>query len=102
MASGATLLGMLSRSNPPTKGGHHMVAKKKTERVPLAITVKEAPAQGPWPEVQSLSPAIIDLFARVIMNVNQEDVEAYAEIVKEHQEALLRALNRNAWSGSHS
>jgi hypothetical protein len=100
MASGATLLGArMSRTCPPQE--NTMVAKKKAERVPTAVTVKQAPVQGTWPEVQALSPSIIDLFARVIINVNQEDVAAYAEIVKEHQEALLRALHRNAWSGSH-
>lgn len=78
-----------------------MVAKKKTDPTPpvkVAI-VKEATG---WPEVQSLSPAIIDLFARVIMSVQQEEIEAYGEIVKEHQEALLRALDSGSWSGNHS
>ena len=77
-----------------------MVAKKKTDPTPVAVATEEKPIA--WPEVQSLSPAIIDLFARVIMNVQQEEIEAYVEIVKEHQEALLRALNSGAWSGNHS
>lgn len=76
-----------------------MVAIRKKRLGVVAVPPKDTVSSQQLPVVESLTPGIIDLLARVVIDAQKKELEPYAEIVKAQQKALLRALHRDSGAG---